>query len=82
MDISTLERDLLAISGPVRPLPLPLDLQPDVYVTDGTRLLRCLSVDGSPVPFASALFEDCMTLEVVIVPTTEITEESLRVVRR
>jgi hypothetical protein len=71
-----------AAIAPARPPAARLGVAQDDYLTDGTRLLRCLSVDGSPHPFASALFEDCMTLEVVIIPTTELSAEGLRTVRR
>jgi hypothetical protein len=51
------------------------------YVTDGSNLFRCISVDDSRHPDAAALLEDCLSLEVLILPATEVAAADLRVVR-
>jgi hypothetical protein len=63
-----------------RQLPPPC-LTTGAYVTDETHLFRCISVDHSVNPDATALLEDCATLEVLILPLTELAAAHLRAVR-
>jgi hypothetical protein len=64
------------------PQPPPHCLAAGTYVTDEVNLFRCLSVDRSLIPDATVLLEDCMTLEVLILPLDGATMAHLRVVRR
>jgi hypothetical protein len=61
--------------------PPPHNLTAGTYVTDGHNLFRCLSADRSLIPDATILLEDCMTLEVLILPMDEAAKAHLRVVR-
>lgn len=61
--------------------PPPHGLTAGSYVTDELNLFRCLSVDRSLMADATILLEDCMTLEVLILPLDEATMAHLRVVR-
>jgi hypothetical protein len=71
----------------VRRTPLEEKLPPvqrlaaGAYVTDESNLFRCISVDDSRHPDATVLLEDCLSLEVLILPMAEIAAADLRVVR-
>jgi hypothetical protein len=64
----------------VSPSPL-LRLEAGTYVTDEQRLFRCLSTAPAHEPGATALLEDCLTLEHVVFPLDQLVPESLRIVQ-
>jgi hypothetical protein len=57
-------------------------LAPNTYVTDGANLFRCISVDRSAHIDAILVLEDCRTLEVILLPLTELLAANVRVVRQ
>lgn len=61
--------------------PAPLRLAAGTYVTDERQLLRCVSAAPPHEPGATALLEDCLTLELVVFPLTQLDSEKLRIVQ-
>lgn len=57
-------------------------MAPDTYITDGSNLFRCLSVHRSPDTDPILALEDCLTLEVIVLPLTESVAIHARVVRQ
>jgi hypothetical protein len=61
-------------------LPVPLRLAAGTYVTDESNLFRCVSVAPSSESGATALLEDCGTLELIVFPLDDLARARLRVV--
>jgi hypothetical protein len=59
----------------------PLRLAAGTYVTDEQSLFRCLSAAPAHEPGATALLEDCLTLEHIVFPLDELDPEKLRIVK-
>lgn len=62
--------------------PLPQCLTAGAYLTDESNLFRCISADDPAQPDATVLLEDCMSLEVLILPMDEIDTAHFRFVSR
>lgn len=57
-------------------------IEPDTYLTDESSLFRCLSIERSEDPYTTMMMlEDCLTLEVIILPMDEVAWAGLRIVR-
>jgi hypothetical protein len=61
--------------------PSPLRLTAGTYVTDEHQLFRCVSAATPHEPGATALLEDCLTLEHVVFPLDKLDPEKLRIVQ-
>lgn len=66
--------------GKAAPPPSPLRLTAGTYVTDEHQLFRCVSAAPRNEPGATALLEDCLTLEHVVFPLEDLGAGRLRVV--
>lgn len=62
-------------------LPVPLRLAAGTYVTDETNLFRCVSVAPPSELGATALLEDCHSLELVVFPLEDLARAKLRTVQ-
>jgi hypothetical protein len=69
-----------AISPSPGPPTTAVTLREGSYVTDESNLFRCISIDTSHRE-ATVELEDCLTLAVIIMPLSEVSRVSLRVVR-
>jgi hypothetical protein len=58
-----------------------LRLAANTYVTDERKLFRCVSAAPASEPGATALLEDCLTLEHLVFPLDQLDPEKLRVVK-
>lgn len=70
------------VSSPRSSLPVPQRLTAGTYLTDEQNLFRCVSAAPPHEPAATALLEDCRTLDLVVFPLADLDEANLRVVRR
>jgi hypothetical protein len=61
--------------------PSSLRLTAGTYVTDEHRLFRCISAAPPGEPGATALMENCRTLEHVVFPIAKLDPEKLRIVQ-
>jgi hypothetical protein len=55
-------------------------LREGCYLTDEANLFRCIAIDRSHRE-ATVHLEDCLTLTVIIMPLSEVSRVTLRVVR-
>jgi hypothetical protein len=62
-------------------LPPRLRLETGIYVTDERNLFRCVSVAPTQESGATALLEDCLTLELLVIPLAELDSDKLRIVQ-
>lgn len=61
--------------------PVPLRLAAGTYLTDEVNLFRCVSTGPSKDSGATALLEDCRTLDLIVFPLDELARQSLRLVQ-
>jgi len=59
----------------------PSPLRSGDYLSDELSLFRCVSTGPAYDPDATALLEDCMTLELLVLPLEELGEGAIRLVR-
>lgn len=71
----------LKVRTPAVSSPPPLLLAAGTYVTDEHSLFRCVSTAPAHEPGATALLENCFTLEHVVFPLDQLDPEKLRVVQ-
>ena len=69
------------VSSPKSSLPVPLSLAAGAYLTDEINLFRCVSVAPSSDSEATALLEDCRTLDLIVFPLDDLGSAPLRVVQ-
>lgn len=62
-------------------LPVPLCLAAGAYLTDEASLFRCVSVAPPGDSDATALLEDCRTLDLIVFPLDDLYSANLRVVQ-
>jgi hypothetical protein len=58
----------------------PFELATDTYITDGRNLFRCVSAAPAHDLGATALLEDCKTLELCVLSLEELDPEEFRIV--
>jgi hypothetical protein len=62
------------------PLPIPQRLTAGTYLTDEVDLFRCVSVGPPDAAGATALLEDCRTLDLIVFPLDDLWRHELRLV--
>jgi hypothetical protein len=60
---------------------LDMELGPGAYITDGTALFHCISIDHHAPAEATVLLEDCMSLDVALWTMSELAAAEIRLVR-
>lgn len=60
--------------------PIHQRLAAGTYLTDEVDLFRCVSVGPADAAGATALLEDCRTLDLVVFPLDELSQHELRVI--
>ncbi len=71
-----------ALRAPIRKRSRPnrLPLATGTYITDDLDLFRCVSVGPAHDPDATALLEDCLTLELIVLPLPELNSAKYRLI--
>jgi hypothetical protein len=67
-------------ASPKGSLPSPIRLTAGTYLTDEHDLFRCVSVAPAHELGATALLEDCLTLDLLVLPLEDLDAEKLRLV--